>query len=232
MCEQDNVYWPLLCALWLYDALQLIVSVPLTVMADNPAMRVVLNVLHPIVLLPGLTLFNDGANTTASTLFAAFAAILAVAFFLMGWTVWDAYFATGYAPKWRLKLLRAIWRVALLGFPVPIMGALMSPFLCGGGTSSTWIDTDVQCWQSTHLGYVAGSIVLLLLYIPTSIFILATFINRTANMSGKRNVYSAPSGRIEAANGMLKMFAATWFVYGNMNSPVAMHPIVYIAGAG
>ena len=226
------MYWVLLCVLWLYDAIQLIASVPLTIMADNPAMATLLRALHPIVLLPGITLFGIGGTITADVLFAIFAAVVAVGLLLMLWGVWDEYRATGYAPQWRLKLLRALWRVALLGFMVPITGSLFGPLSCSSTPGALWMDTSVLCWQSTHLGYVAGAIILLLLFIPTAVFMLATFISRTSNYSGKRNVYSAPCGRIEAASGLLKVFAAAWFVFGNAFASTHMHPILYTAGAG
>ena len=222
----------LLLVLWVFDAIQIIVPVTVTSMDDNPLMHGVLQFFHPIVLLPGIPAYGDGGTLAADSLFIGVAVTIAFGLVLELWAWLDAFRDTGYRPQWRIRALRFFWRLVLLGFSVPIAGALTSPFYCGSTVPGMWMDTTAVCWAGTHLAYVAGAVVLMVLYVPLSFFTIATFIDSRPDYSGKRNVYSSPTGRVEVGMGIVRWFAGLWFVYGNDKGSQMMQPVLFVAGGG
>ena len=88
-------------------------------------------------------------------------------------TKWDRCVCKWFCLEYWVDLLLPAWSNLLF---IPIINTLMDAFLCYQSTSDSLTDSFMnrncykQCWTGDHLGYVIGSSIALILYIPMAVF--------------------------------------------------------------
>lgn len=98
---------------------------------------------------------------------------------------------------------------------------LVSVYTCsgseggGGAAKATWLDSGVPCFTGPHLAFVAVASLLLPVFLFMAVLQLATMADVMPDWSGKKNVFTAPHGRAEAAAGVVKLFAGVWYIFGS-----------------
>lgn len=152
MSESPSINWVVLCAYWLYDALQIIIcAVPPSGgvgWESSPLMTRVYRGLLSFSLLPftGSRLSDTAKNDT--TLWIAVVLLVACLMFLASWRALSHGLDWTYRPSWPLRLLRAGTLLATHALFVPFVAVLTSPLNCPAG--SYW--GRLECGSSGQLG--------------------------------------------------------------------------------
>jgi hypothetical protein len=152
MSESASINWVVLCAYWLYDALQMIIcAVPPSGgvgWESSPLMSTVYRGLLSFSLLPytGSRLSDTAKNDTS--LWIAAVLLVACLAFLASWRALSHGLDWTYRPSWPLRLLRAGTMLATHAVFVPFVAVLTSPLNCPAG--SYW--GRLECGSSGQLG--------------------------------------------------------------------------------
>lgn len=190
--------------------------------AHQPLMKDVYAIILPPTILPR----SDGDGLGISVLPAdqLFAAVIALCCFGVAMFVWHALCHAGYfsyRPSWRIKLLRLTAHLYLHGFVVPMTAVLLSPLKCTAGDS--WLNAGdaVVCFGGAHIGMLISGLIVLAIMLGYLVLIASTFIDRTPDASGKKNMLCKSHGRIDAAMVILRAIAGALWVFTDDGSALA-----------
>jgi PAS domain-containing protein len=219
-------YWVII--LWIFDGIQLL-SLPLSPNRTLPWYKSsVMSAFHQF--LGAVAFLANHGVYRADGLYYAAAAVSFVILCLFGWTLAAADGSVTYAPQWRLKLLRMMFRICILGFTVPIFAALMSPFHCK--TDEMWQDTGYLCWMGPHLAIAVSAFIILPLTVIAFVAFSLLAVDRTPDVTkdGKHNLLGSPSGRVVTMVFLIKAGVAGYFGVTAEGSPWARCVVYLIVG--
>lgn len=152
MSESPSINWAVLCAFWLYDALQMIVcAVPPSGDVDwasSPLMARIYRGLLAISLLPFTGTYPSDLAKSDASLWVAVVLLISCLLFLASWRALSHGLGWSYRPSWPLRLLRAGTMLATHALFVPFVAVLTSPLNCPIGSS--W--GQLECGSNGLLG--------------------------------------------------------------------------------